>query len=43
MVDNLLYQANKLETADATSFATAAYKKRNPNYGVVTFSTEQCR
>lgn len=36
MVDNLLYQLNRLSTADATSFRSAAFKTQTPKYGVVT-------
>jgi UDP-N-acetylglucosamine 2-epimerase (non-hydrolysing) len=36
MVDNLLYQANKLKGSDISRFETSGYKNRNPSYGVVT-------
>ena len=36
MVDNLLFQAARLETLDATGFETDALKKRFARYGVVT-------
>lgn len=36
MVDNLLYQHDKLKYADADAFATAGYKAAQPRYGVVT-------
>ena len=36
MVDNLLYQRDKLETADKTGFESEAIKKRLGRYGVVT-------
>jgi len=36
MVDNLLYQRDKLETADKTGFESEAIKKRLRRYGVVT-------
>lgn len=36
MVDNLLYQKEKLECMDAKAFDTAAYKTHHPRYGVVT-------
>ncbi|KVW94651.1 non-hydrolyzing UDP-N-acetylglucosamine 2-epimerase [Thiobacillus denitrificans] len=36
MVDNLLYQHDKLKHADAGAFATAGYKAAQPRYGVVT-------
>ena len=36
MVDNLLYQANKLKTSDVSRFETSSYKSRNISYGVVT-------
>lgn len=35
MVDNLLYQAEKLAQGEA-EFETSAFKRRNPRYGVVT-------
>lgn len=36
MVDNLLYQAQQLKSADVSRFETSGYKSRNPNYGVIT-------
>ena len=36
MVDNLLFQAAKLDVLDASCFETAAFKAANPRYGVVT-------
>lgn len=36
MVDNLLYQAAKLGSADTRGFETDAFKKANPRYAVVT-------
>ena len=36
MVDNLLYQHDKLEHVDAGAYATAGYKAAQPRYGVVT-------
>jgi UDP-N-acetylglucosamine 2-epimerase (non-hydrolysing) len=36
MVDNLLYQAHKLEQMDAGALETSAIKRRHPNYGVIT-------
>lgn len=36
MVDNVLYQANKLKTSDVSRFETSSYKSRNVTYGVVT-------
>lgn len=36
MVDNLLYQAEKLATADISAFETSAFKAANRSYGVVT-------
>ncbi|TVT47854.1 MAG: UDP-N-acetylglucosamine 2-epimerase (non-hydrolyzing) [Denitromonas halophila] len=36
MVDNVLFQAAKLDTVDTSSFETAAFKAANPRYGVVT-------
>jgi UDP-N-acetylglucosamine 2-epimerase (non-hydrolysing) len=36
MVDNLLYQHEKLQHADAAAFAMAVYKAAQPRYGVVT-------
>jgi len=36
MVDNLLFQAEKLVHADTLGFETAAFKAANPRYGVVT-------
>ena len=35
MVDNVLYQADKLEQSDAV-FETSDFKKREPRYGVIT-------
>ena len=36
MVDNLLFQAEKLTAVDTSGFETAAFKAANPRYGVVT-------
>ena len=36
MVDNLLYQAAKLEQMDREALETSALKRRHPRYGVVT-------
>jgi UDP-N-acetylglucosamine 2-epimerase (non-hydrolysing) len=36
MVDNLLYQADKLSRTDTSGFETDSFKKRLPRYGVVT-------
>lgn len=36
MVDNLLYQHDKLQHVDTRAFATAGYKSAQPQYGVVT-------
>jgi UDP-N-acetylglucosamine 2-epimerase (non-hydrolysing) len=36
MVDNLLYQAAKLEQMDPEALETSALKRRHPRYGVVT-------
>jgi UDP-N-acetylglucosamine 2-epimerase (non-hydrolysing) len=36
MVDNLLYQAERLSHADPSGFDTAAFKRKHPRYGVVT-------
>jgi UDP-N-acetylglucosamine 2-epimerase (non-hydrolysing) len=36
MVDNVLYQAEKLATADASGYETADFKRRHARYGVVT-------
>ena len=36
MVDNLLYQADKLTRTDTASFATARFKEANARYGVIT-------
>ena len=36
MVDNLLYQHDKLKHVDTEAFATAGYKATQPQYGVVT-------
>jgi len=36
MVDNLLYQAHKLEQMDAAVLETSAIKRSHPKYGVVT-------
>jgi UDP-N-acetylglucosamine 2-epimerase (non-hydrolysing) len=36
MVDNLLFQHDKLRHVDASGFATADYKAAQPRYGVVT-------
>jgi len=36
MVDNLVYQRDKLAGADAAAFATSALKAQYPRYGVVT-------
>ncbi|MBL8489845.1 MAG: UDP-N-acetylglucosamine 2-epimerase (non-hydrolyzing) [Rhodocyclaceae bacterium] len=36
MVDNLLYQAAKLDAADSSGFETAAFKAAHARYGVVT-------
>ena len=36
MVDNVLFQAGKLDALDASCFETAAFKAANPRYGVVT-------
>lgn len=36
MVDNLLYQHDKLTQMDAGTFATASFKAAQPRYGVVT-------
>lgn len=36
MVDNLLFQHDKLNDADAAAFAMAAFKTERPRYGVVT-------
>lgn len=36
MVDNVLFQANKLERIDTTGFEGAAFKAAHPRYGVVT-------
>lgn len=36
MVDNVLYQATKLETADTSGFETQAFKAAHPRYAVVT-------
>lgn len=36
MVDNLLYQHDKLQDEDADTFPTAAFKAEQPRYGVVT-------
>ena len=33
MVDNLLYQANKLKSLDLSRFETSTYKCKNPSYG----------
>ena len=36
MVDNVLYQAEKLKDADTSGFETSAFKATNQRYGVVT-------
>ena len=36
MVDNVLFQAGKLDVIDASGFETAAFKAASPRYGVVT-------
>ena len=36
MVDNLLYQAAKLESTDTSGFESNAFKRLHPRYGVVT-------
>jgi UDP-N-acetylglucosamine 2-epimerase (non-hydrolysing) len=36
MVDNVLYQAEKLSAADTSAFETSGFKAANPRYGVVT-------
>jgi UDP-N-acetylglucosamine 2-epimerase (non-hydrolysing) len=36
MVDNVLFQAEQLATADSAAFETSAYKAAQPRYGVVT-------
>jgi UDP-N-acetylglucosamine 2-epimerase (non-hydrolysing) len=36
MVDNLLYQRDKLDHADTTGFQSIAIKKNHPHYGVIT-------
>lgn len=36
MVDNVLYQAEKLSGVDAAGFETAPFKQQHPRYGVVT-------
>lgn len=36
MVDNVLYQADKLGQADTSGFETSAFKAAQPRYGVVT-------
>lgn len=36
MVDNLLFQAGKLDAVDTSGFETAAFKAANSRYGVVT-------
>ena len=36
MVDNVLYQAAKLESVDLSGFETSEFKARNARYGVVT-------
>lgn len=36
MVDNLLFQAEKLASVDTSVFETATFKAANPRYGVVT-------
>jgi UDP-N-acetylglucosamine 2-epimerase (non-hydrolysing) len=36
MIDNLMYQLEKLNSAAGTSFPTDALKKKHPRYGVVT-------
>lgn len=36
MVDNLLYQAKQLDSADASTFETTSFKAFHPNFGVVT-------
>jgi UDP-N-acetylglucosamine 2-epimerase (non-hydrolysing) len=33
MVDNLLYQVNKLKSSDLSRFETSTYKCKNPSYG----------
>ncbi len=36
MVDNLLYQAEKLAKTDTSGFETSEFKSANPHYGVIT-------
>lgn len=36
MVDNVLYQAARLEAMDSSGFETAPFRSRHPRYGVVT-------
>lgn len=36
MIDNLIYQRDRLSDVDMTGFASAAMKRRNGHYGVVT-------